>query len=56
MNQELDSRAKLLADTDTGYVHSIIQNYGKLTGNVCNLPYFEKLFISGIVISLMERL
>jgi hypothetical protein len=23
---------------DTGYVHSIITNYGKLTGDVCNLP------------------
>jgi hypothetical protein len=23
------------AESDTGYVHSIIPNYGKLTGNVC---------------------
>jgi hypothetical protein len=45
-----------LAESDTGYVHSIIPNYGKLTGDVCNLPYSEKPFISRIVLSLMDRL
>jgi hypothetical protein len=35
-----------LAESDTGYVHSIIPNYAKLTGDVCNLPYSEKPFIS----------
>jgi hypothetical protein len=41
---------------DTGNVHSIIPNYRKLTGDVCNLPYSEKPFISRIVLSLMDRL
>jgi hypothetical protein len=45
-----------LAESDTGYVHSIIPNYGKLTGDVCNLPYSVKPFISRIVFSLMDRL
>jgi hypothetical protein len=38
------------ADSDTGYVHSIIPNYGKLTGDVCNLPYSEKVlsFMDGL--------
>jgi hypothetical protein len=31
-------RLFVLADSDTGYVHSIIPNYGKLIGDVCNLP------------------
>jgi hypothetical protein len=31
-------RLFVLADSDTGYVHSIIPNYGKLTDDVCNLP------------------
>jgi hypothetical protein len=44
------------AESDTGYVHSIIPNYGILTGNKCNLPYFEKPFISRIILSLMGRL
>jgi hypothetical protein len=46
----------VLAYDDTGYIHSIIPNYGKLTGNVCNLPYSEKPIISRIVLSLMDRL
>jgi hypothetical protein len=46
----------LIEESDTGYVHSIIPNYGKLTGDVCNLQYFEKLFSSRAVLSLMERL
>jgi hypothetical protein len=45
-----------LAESDTGYVHSIIPNYGKLIGDVCNLPNSEKLFISGIALSLVDRL
>jgi hypothetical protein len=32
-------RLLALAESVTGHVHSIIPNYGKLTGNVCNLPY-----------------
>jgi hypothetical protein len=46
----------VLADSATGYVHSIIPNYGKLTGDVCNLIYSEKQFISRIVLSLMDRI
>jgi hypothetical protein len=34
----------------------IIPYYRKLTGDVSNLPYSEKPFISRIVLSLMERL
>jgi hypothetical protein len=49
-------RLFVLAESDTGYVHSIIPNYGKLMGNERNLPYSEKLFISRIVLSLMDRL
>jgi hypothetical protein len=45
-----------LVESDTGYVHSIIPNCGKLSGVMCNLPYSEKPFISRIVLSLMERL
>jgi hypothetical protein len=45
-------RLFVLADSDTGYVHSIIPNYGKPTGAVRNLPYSEKPFISRIVLSL----
>jgi hypothetical protein len=41
--------------SDTSYVHSIIPNHGKLTGDVCNLPS-EKPFISRIVLSLMDRI
>jgi hypothetical protein len=37
------------------FVHSIISNYGKFTGNMCNLPYSEKPFISRIAHSLMNR-
>jgi hypothetical protein len=44
-----------LAESDAGYVHSIIPNYGKLTGNMYNLPYSEKSFISRIVLSLMDK-
>jgi hypothetical protein len=49
-------RLFVLADSDTGYVQSIIPNYGKPTGGTCNLPYSEKQFISRIVLSLMDRL
>jgi hypothetical protein len=28
-----------VAENDAGYVHSIIPNYGKLTGDMCYLPY-----------------
>jgi hypothetical protein len=35
-------RLFVLADSDTGYVDSIIPNYRKCTGNVCNLPIFRK--------------
>jgi hypothetical protein len=45
-----------LAESDTSYIHSIIPNYGKLTSDVCNLPYSEKLFISRIVLFWMNRL
>jgi hypothetical protein len=45
-----------LAESDTGYIHSIIWNYGKLTGDMCNLPYSEKPFISRIVLSLNDKL
>jgi hypothetical protein len=33
------------ADSDTCYVHSIIPYYGKLIGDMSNLPYSEKPFI-----------
>jgi hypothetical protein len=37
--------------------YSIIPNYGKITGDVCNLPYSENpVFISSIVLSLMDIL
>jgi hypothetical protein len=39
-----------LAESNTYYVHSIIQSYGKHTGNECNTPYLEKPFISGTVL------
>jgi hypothetical protein len=39
-------RLFILAESDTGYVHSIIPNYGILTSDKHNLPYFEKPFIS----------
>jgi hypothetical protein len=48
-------RLFVLAESDTGYVHSIIPNYRKRTGNMCNSPYSEKPFIS-IVFSWMDRL
>jgi hypothetical protein len=38
-------RLFVLAESGTGYVHSIIPHYGKLTGDKCNLPYPEKPFI-----------
>jgi hypothetical protein len=44
------------ADSNNGYVHSIIPNYRKRTGDVCNLPYSEKLLISRTVLSLRDRL
>jgi hypothetical protein len=47
-------RLFILAEIDTGYVHSIIPKYGKLTGDKCNLPYSEKPF--KIVIFLMDKL
>jgi hypothetical protein len=40
-----------MADSDTGYVHSIIPYYGKITGEVCNLPNSDKLFTATIVLS-----
>jgi hypothetical protein len=49
-------RLFVLADSDTDYVYSIIPNYTKRTGDVCNLPYSEKLLISRIVLSLRDRL
>jgi hypothetical protein len=45
-----------LAESDTGYIHTIVPNYGKVTSDVCNLPYSEKPFISRIVLSWMDRL
>jgi hypothetical protein len=45
-----------LADSDTGYVHSIIPYYGKITGEGCNLPYPDKPFTRRTVHSLMDRL
>ena len=49
-------RIFVLADSDTGYVHSIIPYYGKHTSDICNLPHTEKSFTSHIVLSLMDRL
>jgi hypothetical protein len=46
-------RLFLLADSH--FVHSIVPNYVKVKGDVCNLPYSEKPFISRIVLSLMDR-
>jgi hypothetical protein len=43
------NRLFVSADSDTGYVHSIIPNY------MCNLPYSQKPFILRIVLSLMDR-
>jgi hypothetical protein len=37
-------RLFILADSDTGYVRSIIPHYVKITGEVCNLPYPNKPF------------
>jgi hypothetical protein len=37
-------RLFVLAVNDTGYVHGIIPYYGKVTGDVCKLPYSEKPF------------
>jgi hypothetical protein len=45
-----------LADRETGYVHSIILNYGKITGEEFNLPYPAKPFTTRIVLSLMDHL
>jgi hypothetical protein len=36
---KLGIRLFVLAESDTAYVHSKITNYGKLTGDICNLPY-----------------
>jgi hypothetical protein len=47
-------RSFVLAESDIGYVQSIIPNYGKLTGDECNFPYSENPFISRIVLSLMR--
>lgn len=46
----------VIADSDTGYVHSIIPYFGKLTGDFCNWPYSEKPFTSRIAPSLMYKL
>jgi hypothetical protein len=43
----LGIRLFVSAESETGYVHN--------TGNMCNLPYFEKP-ISRIILSLMDRL
>jgi hypothetical protein len=48
-------RLFILADSETGYVHSIIPYYGKIT-EVCNLPYPDKPFTTRIVLPLMDRL
>lgn len=37
-------------------MHSIIPYYGKLTGQICNLPYPNKAFTTRIVLSLMDKL
>jgi hypothetical protein len=50
------SRLYAIAESDTGYVNSIIPNYRKLTGDVCNLPYSENPFFLRKVLSLMDRL
>jgi hypothetical protein len=47
---------RLFALAKNGCVHNVIANYRKFMGDVCNLPYSEKLFISRIVLSLMDRL
>jgi hypothetical protein len=49
-------RLFVLADSDTGYVHSIIPYYRKLIDDLCNLPHSEKPFTSRIVLSLMDRI
>lgn len=49
-------RLFVLADSNSGYVHSIIPYYGKVTPEVCNLPYPDKSFTSRIVLSLMGSL
>jgi hypothetical protein len=36
-------RLLVLADSDTGYAHSVIPNHGKHTDDLCNWPYSEKL-------------
>jgi hypothetical protein len=51
-----DHRLFALAESGTGYVHCKIPNYGKLTSDMCNLPYSEKPFISRIVLSWTDRL
>jgi hypothetical protein len=45
----------VLADSEIGYVNSIIPYYGKVTGDICNLPYPEKSFTRRIVLSLITR-
>jgi hypothetical protein len=47
---------QIICISDTGYVHSIIPNYEKHAGDKCNVPYSEILFITRIVLSLMDRL
>jgi hypothetical protein len=49
-------RLFVLADSDTGFVHSRSSYYRKLTGDTCNFPYSEKPFTSRIVLSLMVGL
>jgi hypothetical protein len=55
MNQLLGTRLFVLADSDNGYVHRLIPYYGKLTGDMCNFPYPEKLFASRKALALMDR-
>jgi hypothetical protein len=38
------TRLFVLADSDTGYAHSIIPNYRKRTSDMCNLLHSEKPF------------
>jgi hypothetical protein len=49
-------RLFILADSDIGYVHSIIPYYEKITGEVCNLPYPNKPFTTRTMLSLMDHL
>jgi hypothetical protein len=49
-------RLFIFSDSETSYVHSIIPFFGKITGEVCNLPYPDKPFTTRIVPSLMDCL